>query len=463
MRINFVILLMSFGIQAAAKNQPQISYEAYMEMVVEHHPMKRIADIQVEYGEAEVLKAKGAFDPNIQGNFQGKEFDNSRYYNLLQGAVKIPTWAGVTVQGGYDQNDGEFINAERFTPEQGLIHAGVTIALGQGMFIDKRRAEFRKALLAKDMAVEERKLILNQLLFDAGSAYWYWFEKHHSEAVYMEAVAIAAQRLEGVRQSAMLGDRPYIDTLETSIQLQTRTLQLQKANLEVRNAAALLSIYLWLEGELPMTINPQSVPSPLDLISPSPVDLSILANINERIAAHPILINKALEINQTEIDQRWKREQLKPNLDLKYNALSEPTGNSEIANFNSNDYTVGVSFSMPILLRKERASIRMAEYKVESQEMKISIERQELWFKTRASFNEWDNVNQQLQIFENTVQDYESLLNGETELFQIGESSIFLLNSRESNFLKAKVQLIELLSRNKMAELKTLYSLADLN
>ncbi len=463
MRTILFILAILSGVFLVAQGAPEITFDAYMEMVRAHHPVARVADIKVEAGEASMLSAKGGFDPKLEGELMRKSFDGSSYYDLMQGGVVIPTWLGITVQGGYTQNEGVFLNPERITPDQGLLHAGLTVPLGEGLFIDERRAELRKAVLIQDLALAERELLLNEMLFNAGMAYWHWFRAHYAQEVYAEGASLAQIRLEAVRQSARLGDRPAIDTLEASIQFQARTIQLQQASLEVKNAAARMSVHLWLEAELPMVIDPRSIPLDLEVIVATPPDPELLIDIEGQIASHPFLTAQILDISAKEIDQRWKREQLKPEVNLKYNALTESLGGTETAGFNSDNYTFGVEVSLPILLRKERGAVALAGLIIEEKQMGLAVKQQDIWLKARTALNDWDVIAQQLFLFEGTARDYASLLNGERDLFNAGESSLFLVNSRESNYVNAQVKRIELKAKNRMAELKTRYAMALLN
>ena len=459
-----VLLIALFCMQwTSAQDAPVISYEEYMSTVLEHHPLARVADIKLESGDAMLQSSRGNFDPIVQGSLNRKDFDGSRYYDILQGGIKVPTWLGVTVEGGYSQNDGVYLNPERLTPNQGLVHAGIRVPLGEGLFMDKRRAELRKAELARDLADFERKLLINDLILEAGTAYWNWFQAHHTAAVYAEVATLAQQRYEAVSQAAQLGDVPSIDTLEASIQFQARTILLQEATLAKKNAAAIMSVYLWLEGQIPASIATQSSPASPDLYTAFPVDPILIAGLEEGLMEHPLITAQSIKLDQAAIDQRWKREQLKPQVDLKYNALSESLGGTELNGFNDNNYTLGFEVSMPILLRKERGALQLANLKIEQQQMDLAVKRQDIWLKARKAINEWDLVAQQLDLFEGTARDYASLLAGEQELFKQGESSLFLVNRRETSYVNAQVKLLELKAKNRKAELKSRFALATLD
>ena len=67
--------------------------------------------------------------------------------------------------------------------------------------------------------------------------------------------------------------------------------------------------------------------------------------------------------------------------------------------------------------------------------------------KVRSYYNELVALRQQLLLQENNYKNYKLLLQGEETRFKNGESSLFLVNSRENKTLEALQKLQEL--RNK--------------
>jgi outer membrane protein TolC len=59
-------------------------------------------------------------------------------------------------------------------------------------------------------------------------------------------------------------------------------------------------------------------------------------------------------------------------------------------------------------------------------------------------YNEQDNFIAQIELYEGAVQNYNTLLEAEYIKFDLGESSIFLVNSREQKLIEAQLKLIEL-------------------
>ena len=93
-------------------------------------------------------------------------------------------------------------------------------------------------------------------------------------------------------------------------------------------------------------------------------------------------------------------------------------------NYNINNYKWGVEFKMPLLLRKERGDLKLAELKIQENELLLNNKSQELLNKYQAYVNEWQATNEQIGIFEETVRLYEQMFTAERRLFEIGERCV---------------------------------------
>ena len=142
------------------------------------------------------------------------------------------------------------------------------------------------------------------------------------------------------------------------------------------------------------------------------------------------------------IERKLNLNKLLPKIDLQYNFLS-PTMD-QLNSFNSLNYKSGLNVSFPLFLRKERGDLRLAKLKMDNIEYEIQGTRVNL-------INKIDAINQELNSFEDQtnytnviVKDYETMLTAEERKFFLGESSLFLVNSRETKLIDAKLKAISL-------------------
>lgn len=457
------LLLAGSALSITAQNVSQVlSFEDFNAIVTQHHPMAVQAELVKKVGDATVQQARGGFDPKIGTDIGQKYFKGDQYYSLVDAGLKVPTWFGIEVQAGYEQNGGVYLNPENSTSGGGLAYAGISLPVGRGLFIDERRAELRKAQIFQKSTRVEQRLMMNDLLYEAGKAYWNWFEAYQILQVYQEAIQLAEFRFNAVKQQAESGDKPSIDTLEAGIQLQNRQLALQQAQLDYQNATAMLAVFLWQNGQIPLELEPSTVPVNKELVLLRTTENLMLDRMDSLVAYHPYLQQYRYKIDALKIDRRMKIENLKPKLDLKYNALNQVVGNNPFADLSINNYNWGLNFSMPIPLRKERGALRLAKYKIQDAELGIVDKQAQLGYKITASINEWNTTREQTQLYQRTVNDYRGLLEGERNKFDAGESSLFMVNSREVGYINAQIKYLELLTKNRKAVLGAEYSLGVL-
>ena len=455
-----LLLQISLFTQAQDEGERVMSLGEYMEIVMSNHPLVIQAELEAEGGTANLQRARGNFDPKIAGNINEKNFKGDEYYRLIDAGLKVPTWVGLEVVGGYEQNQGVYLNAENNTPINGLVYAGLSMPIGQGLLIDYRRAELRKAQLFQDVTELERIKLLNDLYFDAGKVYWDWFYSYHTLRVFEEALELAQIRFNGVKQQASAGFLPMIDTLEAGIQVQDRTLNFQQAQLDFTNATLLASIYLWSDGTVPLEFDQDIIPLEFENVQPINLD-DAFEQWQTMIGDHPILRQLQLEREISEVDRRWKQEQLKPIVNLKYNALSENFNNDLFSAYSNNNFTYGISVQMPLFLRKERAELKLAKFKIQNIEAKFAQQGANLNFQAQAALNEVNTIEDQVNLYRQTVQDYLSLLEGERQKFSIGESSLFLVNAREVGYINSQIKLMDLVRKQQKSSLKVNYVLVQ--
>lgn len=456
------VLLFSFAGAFAQESNSILTYEEFNEIVRQHHPMAVQADLIKQKGDATVQMARGGFDPKIGTDVSQKQFNGDQYYSLIDAGLKVPTWFGIEAYAGYEQNGGVYLNPENYTSGGGLVYAGLSLPVGRGLFIDERRAALRSAQIYQKGTKVEQRLMMNELLYEAGKAYWKWFEKYQAFQVYQEALELAQFRFNAVKQEAEAGDKPAIDTLEAGIQVQNRQLALQQSELDFKNASAMLGIFLWQNGQIPLELEETTIPVDKNTVQLQTTEGLLLDRMDSLIAYHPYLQQYRFKIDQLKIDRRMKIENLKPQLDLKYNALSQVVGASPFSDLSINNYQWGLQFSMPIPLRKERGALKLAKLKIRNAELDVVDTQAQIGFKINAALNEWNTTREQTSLYRRTVEDYLGLLQGERDKFGAGESSLFMVNSRELGYINAQIKYLELLTKNRQAQLGTEYALGVL-
>ncbi|MDB4209563.1 TolC family protein [Polaribacter sp.] len=415
-----------------------LTFEEFLGFVKKHHPLVKQANLFLSIGEANLLKARGGFDPKIEVDFDRKKFKDIEYYDQLNSTFKIPTWYGVELKANFEQNNGQFLNPSLNVPNEGLYSVGVSLSLAQGLLINDRISALKKAKIFVKQSQADRELLVNNIIVEASKAYFEWLQATNEQKIYTNFLDNAQERLKAMERSVEEGDKAAIDITEARITFQNRKLELEAVKLNGRKASLKVSNFLWL-NEIPLQLE--------EKVSPKSLEIEILENIlninsflNNRIPNenHPKLLSIQAKIDGLEVERKLKKNNLLPKVDLQYNYLSEDY--DRLNSFNTTNYKAFLNLSFPLFLRKERGNLKLTNYKIQDAEFEQDITILELTNKLNAIRFEINSLSEQVQIIEDIVIDYETLVSAEERKFSLGESSLFLINSREQKLIDARLK-----------------------
>lgn len=444
-RFLLFFLLISFGIVAQNTNTKELTYDEYLGYVKKFHPLVKSANLNISNAQANLMMARGGFDPKIEIDFDKKQFKNSEYYSVLNSSFKIPTWYGIEIKAGFDNSEGIYLNPENTLPNQGLTSLGITVPLGQGLFINQRMADLRKAKIQMQLSQSERKLQAINVLYEASIAYFNWKRNFSEVQLYENYLKNAETRLKGVSSLILNGDKPQIDSVEANIIVRNRKLSLEDSQLKLAKSKLELATFLWLENNVPLELQDDIIPEKeLNTTVKESLKTNELLQNNPALENHPKINALESKIGILEVERKLKANSLLPKIDLGYHYLSEPNSFNET---NLNDYKVGVNFSFPLFLRKERGSLKLAKFKIQDTQFELDITRIQLKNKIKAQQTEINSLEKQQKLINELVTDYTTMLTSEERLFSFGESSIFLINSRENNLISSQLSALSLENR----------------
>ena len=430
------------------------------ELVLQNNPVVKQAGLLNDAARAKVTQALGSFDPSLKASFDRKQFGGTDYYNQWTSELKVPLWvAGADLKVGFDRNVGAYTNPETTTPISGLGGVGISIPIGQGLLIDARRNTLRQSRVMMDYAEAERINIINKVWFQAVKDYWNWFYAHQQYNLILRGVELANTRYIATRNQALLGDKPAIDSVEAFITVQERSIQLARIQIEVQNSRLLLSNHLWDEKGNPLELPDLAIPMNADVVVAGISAFQLDTLMNSAEDNHPKLQMMRSKGLQLSVERNYLREMLKPKLNLSGSLLTTrrdfTSSVPEYYDLGWNNYKIGFDFSFPLFLRSARGKLN--EIKVKQMDLNLDIKNETRTILTniRSSFNDLKAYQSQLAIQTESITNQETLLRGELSKFELGESTLFLINSRET-------KLIDMMM--KKAELATKYqqSLADL-
>ena len=443
-KLFYIFIFICSSMSLFGQNNPtEFTYNEFLGYVKKYHPLVKQADLKLSEAQANLMQARGAFDPKIEVDFNEKQFKDNQYYSILNSSFKIPTWYGIELKAGFDNSEGIYVNPENTLPNSGLTSFGISVPVGQGLFINQRMADLRKAKIARNLNVAERNSQAVEVIYEASVSYVNWKRSYDEVKLYETYLENALIRYNGVSKLIEEGDKPAIDSVEAGIAVKTRRLNLEDAKLKLTKAKLELSNYLWLENNIPLELNDNLFPdATLSKTIKEVLQINELGTID--LDNHPKIQALDAKIALLKVDRKLKANALLPKLDLSYNYLSEP---SYIDNYRFEDYKIGVNFSFPIFLRKERGSLKLAYLKIQDSEFGLQLERKNLENKIKAQQQEITSLEKQREYIRKLIQDYNTLLNAEDRLFEMGESSLFVINSRENTLVSSQINEIALENR----------------
>lgn len=465
--VKYFLFLIAIALQLVVNGQDmlkKLSALQVLEIVRQYHPIAKQADIFVEKAKADVLIARGMFDPTIQNEASQKTFDGIDYYNYNRPSVSIPTWFGVELTAGLEYLSGSRTDPVETRGESSYI--GISIPLAKNLLMDKRRAALQSAKIFRTASQAEKRNMLNNLLLDATTSYWNWVKQYQVYRIMEEAVTVNEKRLAMVKMAYRLGDRPAIDTTEALAQLQQFELQKSQAWLEFQNTGLELSLYLWAANSTPYNLPEGIVPA--DELAAMDISTLLLPELNALLETarnnHPELLIYNYKLGVLGIEKKLKFQELLPNVNFRYNQLGRGYDVLKTATgpLFENNFQYGLTLGIPLRLSQGRGEYKKAMLKITETKLQQNQKMLQVENKIKSYFNELLALQSQVSLQEKAWKNYLALLRGEEARFRAGESSLFLINARENKTLESLQKLQELKAKYFITENKLKWAAGSL-
>lgn len=421
-------------------------YATFIAQVLADHPIARQADLLAEDVRSRLRSAWGAFDPTLSANIDQKQFKGTEYYTYTDVALKIPTPIGSDFKIGFERTSGNFFNPDRFVPDAGLLTAGFTIPLGQGIITDERRTALTQARAVRDAGEAERLSMYNSLLVKAAETYGKWYSAWRTRAIAAEGVALARFRLAAVQARVANGDSPPIDTLEASLEVQSRAVTLQESEADYFAARIMLVAYLWDVDGQPVELADGVRPSldGLDVASLPVVDsAAVRIWLQQATAANPKLRKIDADVQFANALRRLTGQQLIPFAEAGAYAISttgDPLPVFDRVESNDN-YKLALEFKSPLLYLKERGKFGSAGAKLDIKRVERDRLTREVDNAVRIAANDLSILRTLVELQTANVVGFRTLRDAEQVRFLNGESTLLIVNIRERKVLDESVKL----------------------
>lgn len=433
----------------------EISLEDFLARVIANHPLVRQAEAARRQADAELLTARGGFDPYVSALWDVKRFKGIGYYDEFDARIVLPTPWGVDFKLGWERAAGQIINPERATPADGLLSFGVSLPLGPRLITDDRRTALRQAEIAQDAADADRDAALARVLQGAARDWGQWAEQSRRAQVTAEGVELARFRLDALRRRIEIGDAAAIDSVEALAELRAREVQRIDAQAAAEGARLVAEAWLWRADGAPDRL-------PADAVAASVASLGQETQLRERlsgdalrylVARHPFVQAATARWRQAEAARRLAAVNILPTASVELSGLASggSLGDINAPSLSGEDSKFSGNVRLPLFPRREVGRLRSAEERTKALQQERERVRRDVEVEAQRALIELVAVDSQLVRQEVLVTLQERLLAAEQQRFSAGESTLLVVNLRERALLDERLRLASLVARRARA------------
>jgi len=394
--------------------------------------------------QGKALGAQGAFDTKLSAKSEMNQF--GFYKNRVHGAeVSQPLRNfGGEVFGGYKRGQGNFGPWEQdlLSLSGGEWSGGVRLPLFRNREIDERRTDLLLAELSisvADASIEKQRL---KLFETAAKFYWEWASAGLKLQVAEALLQIAEERNRQVEESVDAGQVAAIEIVDNRRAIYQRRSAVVSAERALQNAAFELSMFYRDENGRPLVAERErlpELPEPSSL-TPDQVEADLLRALEQR----PEIVGTLVERRQSDAALSLARNQMKPEIDVSAQ-YGRDNGVGSITKRGS-ELIAGVTFKTPFQRRKAKGEAAVQQAKLEQLNQKLRFARDRVSVEVRDAVSALEAALQRLELIRFELDAAQQLAEAERERFELGDSTLFVVNLRELSAADARFKVISSLA-----------------
>lgn len=415
---------------------PVLSLDEFLRQVLRTSPSARANRLEQERAAAQLLKARGGFEPTLVSGYAYKTQKDKDKLNVLRSGVKWPLNlpASPTLKFDYRRGLGSSIDPSVATSGVGETRFGISVSPLQGLLTDKSRTALNKARLAPDRAEALQAQQRNRLLLKATKAFWDWVKARRELEISRDLLRLARQRQALITREAEAGEVPAVDSIEAARITASRQGAVDKAVRAARETRIDLATFLWTDDGSPASFR-YAPPSPQ---MPPSVDTSRQsAAVETALSRRPKLRMMDVKQRQTQIERRLARARLRPDLKLEAQAVSYTE-----SPLNVTDVKVGVKIDQPLFFRGRRSGAQKTQIKLQDLNLKRDVAERKVRADVESALAALSQARRRTRSARRNRRLTRELRQAEQRRFEEGESTLFVLNKREQSLAKARKQLV---------------------
>ncbi len=411
---------------------PSLGLESVLQSVEQDYPLLAAAFQERGITAGELVAAEAPFNTMLTG--EGRTFPLGFYrYTIANMMLEKANWKGGRTFAGYKIGRGPTLPiwfGDLETNDGGEFRAGFTQSLLRGLAIDKRRANFAKAQIARANAEPTIQAQRIDFLQAAAIAYWKWLGAGRKYVIAEQVLNTAQERDKILAERERRGDVAPIERVDNLRIVSDREAKLIAAGRVFQQAAIELSLFFRDAAGLPqipmVTQLPHEFPQPRrPSVDRLPRDVQIAFQFR------PELRELALKRQSISVDLNLANNQYLPKLDGLMMAAKDVGAESPPIDKTPFQLEAGVVGEVPLersaargRIRTARSALAQVNARTRFAEDRITAEVQDAMSALLASY-------EQIQPTSRAVQYTYEVERAERARYDIGDSDLFVLNLRE--------------------------------
>lgn len=420
-----------------------LTLEEVLAWVDRSHPLLKGAGTEKVVARGKMLKALGAFEPNVINDTEMERFIPSSGPQDTRTVGFNDTLIEARHPWGFRGSAGirEVINGPAKIPDLSFGNGNNQVLLGgflpllKGLMINPENAELQRSQLADPRAEIQIAQTRQDLFLAAATQYWDWVAAYKLADVQRRALIVAEDRAKQVEGRAKAGAVAPLDAVEANQEVQRRREVSIAAQRAVEQEQYRFSMFLW-EHNVPFTPPGERVPEfPSQFTIPPPE--TVQAHKLQAKAERPEVKEVGIEAKLNNIDLELAKNNLLPSLD----AEAAPARSPEKFVLGLG-YRFGLELKIPILQRKSRGEVLEAQGKADRFVLVQKFREQQVVVDVDNALSAIERAKERIAAAAESLRLAKTLEDGERFRFTMGATSVLFVNLRERNSVDSENQLI---------------------
>lgn len=405
-----------------------------------HYPGIRAARSNIDRSNAEILSARGAFDPRVEGRISNRL---GGYYDgdtRLAGFHQSFPAMGAEIFAEFSHSDGRFPVYEQrlLTADHGKARLGFALSLLRDRRIDSERMKLDYEEIERQIAQNELTAERVSVVQQAYVAYARWVTSARLLEAYRALLTIAEDRDTALQRQVEAGNAAEILLVESRQSILQRRGLVVEAERQLAVSAQSLSLFLRDgNGATQLPVYAPSLTLPESSASEETAHLD--EHLDRILQASPEIHILQLMQEQVQLERSLARNDMQPRLDFK--AYTSRHFGAGPENLLDAEQVVDFSFSIPLQNRQARGRVSAADARLDGLRYELRLLQEQTGTDLRNALTSLNASRQQLETARQEAEAATALVEAETRRFETGQSDFFFLNVRETALAQAQLRL----------------------